>query len=136
MAASYDLPFPHPRHCPTKSEVLFSKELINSLDEEIQNVQKRLKELEIRLQHLQRTKANHLSYISPFRCLPPEIIGCIVQVFVINWVELFTLTQICGTTREIVTGLSPIWSKIELCGAEAYDFVHLVRHGAQDIIEC
>jgi hypothetical protein len=120
MDASYDIAFPHPRHCPTKAEIISSKASIKSLEREIEILRKRIKELQNRIQPLQRRKDNHASYISPLRCLPSEILSYVIQLCLDNGVEIAVLTQICGTIRDLVNGLSPIWSRIGLGDPESY----------------
>jgi hypothetical protein len=121
MNDSESLPFPHPRHCPTVAEISFSKKLTQDLDreiaeieEEISDIQKRLQLLQGRIKPLQRKRDNHASYISPFRRLPTEIIRIIVHMCLGGGVKLGVMTQICGTIRDIVTGMSDIWSRITL----------------------
>jgi hypothetical protein len=126
MDASYDIPFPHPRHCPTRFEALSSKVLIDSLDKEIESLQRKVDELQVQLGALRRRRDNHASYLSPFRCLPSEVLGYIVQLCLQYLVEPATLMQTCGTIREVVTGLGLIWSKIALCETEAYEYTSSV----------
>ncbi|PVG01784.1 hypothetical protein CPB86DRAFT_58065 [Serendipita vermifera] len=114
MESSYDLPFPHPRHHPTNSELFSSRSLVNSLDQEIGNLRQKIEELQARIQHLQHKRENHASYISHLRCLPPEILCSIVQIAVEGGVRLLTLRQICGTIRYVVNGMTTVWSKVAL----------------------
>jgi hypothetical protein len=112
MANSTPLPFPHPRDCPTQAEILFHKNEIKILEEDIYNLENEINKLQARLQHLQQKKANHCSYISPLRRLPPELMSEIVHICLANKVQLTTLTQICGTIRDIVVGMSALWKYI------------------------
>ncbi|PVG01785.1 hypothetical protein CPB86DRAFT_58080 [Serendipita vermifera] len=122
MDSLYDIPFPHPRHSPTKAEILSSKTSIGSLEPEIESIQQKIKELQARLQPLQRKRNNHASYISPLRRLPPEILSSIIQICLVNGASLLTLTQICGTIRDVVHGMTTIWSKIALTERDPYGY--------------
>jgi hypothetical protein len=116
MANSTPLPFPHPRNSPTRAEVLFHKDTIKSLDEDISGVEKEVAKLQARLHYLQQKKANHSSYISPLRCLPPELLSEIVYTCFWNGIDLMTLAQICGTLRNVVVGMSALWKGFLLQG--------------------
>jgi hypothetical protein len=121
------VPFPHPRNCPRGAEVLLHKDIIKILEQDIINIEneitglkqdvadtREVTRLQTRLQDLRQRKTNHASYISPLRRLPPEILGEIVYMGLYNGVKLSTLTQICGTLREVVLGMSALWNRITL----------------------
>jgi hypothetical protein len=115
------LPFPHPRHRPTQAEILFHKRVIEGLERDIIDVMKELdvlqgtpQFLQSRLQLLQQRRANHASYISPLRNLPPEVLVEIVHICLYNDVGIMTLTQICGTLRDVVIGTPTFWKCIRL----------------------
>jgi hypothetical protein len=127
MASDDALPFPHPRNCPSRAKVLLHKDAIKSLEQDIIDIENEINRLEqdvvntgeiarlqTRLQDLRQRKTNHASYISPLRRLPPEILGEIVYMGLYNGVKLSTLTQICGTLREVVLGMSALWNRITL----------------------
>jgi hypothetical protein len=107
-----NLPFPHPRHRPTAKGVDSGKSLLADINSEIEwardKAQVSLHDLEV----LRRRRSNIASYISPFRCLPVEILGNIIQLCLEDDVKLGQLIQICGTIRDIVIGMHSIWSKI------------------------
>jgi hypothetical protein len=105
-----NLPFPHPRHRPTTKEVDSGKSLLADINSEIECVKDKgqIYDLEV----LRRRRANIASYISPFRCLPVEILGDIIRLCLEDDVKLGHLIQICGTIRDIVIGMHSIWSKI------------------------
>jgi hypothetical protein len=102
----------HPRHCPTEEEVLSGRISVKNLDYRIQALQKQLG-------LLQRQRENTASYISPFRCLPVEILEIITRICLDNGVPITTMTQICGRLRDVVTGMAVIWSKIRLSSMHA-----------------
>jgi hypothetical protein len=121
MASDDALPLPHPRNCPSRVEVLLHKGVIQNLEEdenrtdsEIRRLMHKAARLRAHRRLLQRRKANHTSYISPLRRLPPEILSEIVYMCLYDDVKLTTLTQICGTLREVVLGMSALWNQINL----------------------
>jgi hypothetical protein len=111
---SRELPYPHPRHCPTVEETQYSKSSIQILDNAISDLEDRLNPLLERLRFLRRKRQNHASYISPFRCLPVEILSQIVHYSLHNGVDMMTLTQVCGRFRSVVVGMSTVWNNIRL----------------------
>jgi hypothetical protein len=104
-----DLPFPHPRRRPTQSEIVFHKDLIERLERDIESTQD-----ETRLQRLQKAKDNHASYIAPLRRLPTELLSEIVYMCLQDGVSRMTLTQTCGALRDVIIGMSALWTKIFL----------------------
>ncbi|PVF95795.1 hypothetical protein CPB86DRAFT_561761 [Serendipita vermifera] len=111
-ATSSIIPYPHPRHWLTVDEILFCKERINALNIEIAYGSKRGTRTTWIL--LLRDRDNYMSYISPIRCLPVEILTEIFRICIENGVSRQTMTRICGTFREIVIGMSTIWRTIRL----------------------
>jgi hypothetical protein len=114
MASDEVPPFPRLRSYPTPAEVLFHKNAIKSLEQDISNIEGEISKLQTRLRYLQQKKANHASYISPLRRLPPEILSEIVYLSLYNGIKLTTLTQICGAFRDVVVGMSDLWNEILL----------------------
>jgi hypothetical protein len=123
MASDDTLPFPHPRSCPAKAEITLHKYVIKSLEQDIIVLENEISKLQTRLRHIQQQKDNRASYISPFRRLPSEILSEIVYVCLYYGIKLTTLTQTCGTLRDIVVGMPPLWSEILLLSAH-----HKPRH--------
>jgi hypothetical protein len=80
MADNVAVPFPHPRPYLTQTEVLLHKDTIKGLEEDISDLEDEITSLKARLQHLQQKNANHSSYISPLRCLPPDLLSEIVEI--------------------------------------------------------
>jgi hypothetical protein len=114
MASDEIPPFPRQGNYPTQAEVLFHKNAIKSLEQDISNIEDEISRLHARLRCLQQKKANHASYISPLRRLPPEILGEIIYICLYNGIKLTTLTQICGSFRDVVVGMSNLWNEILL----------------------
>jgi hypothetical protein len=114
MASTDTLPFPHPRSCPAQADILLHQNAIRSLEEDMIKIENEISKLQARLRHLRQQKANHASYISPFRRLPQEILHQIVYICLYDGVKLATLTQICGILRDVVVGMSALWNDILL----------------------
>jgi hypothetical protein len=143
MSNSEYLSFPHPRRCPTIAEVTFSKNLLYNLDQEINQIMKevntlqnQLQLLQAQLQPLQKRRHNHASYISSFRRLPVELIEIIVHICLKEGVELVVMTQICGSIRDIVNGMSDIWSSISLDPNVRFTYDHQVEFLPKTAIGC
>jgi hypothetical protein len=98
---------PHPRRLPTDDEVNHCLSVVKGLDAEISRLQKQLDALKAR-------RLNHLSFISPIRRLPPELISEICLACVKAGVSPMTLNQVCGRFREIVNGTGELWIRIRL----------------------
>jgi hypothetical protein len=97
----------HPRQCPTIAEASYTRVSIKHLDH-------RIKELQNQLELLQRQRGNLTSFISPFRCLPVEILQTIAQLCLDGGVSVTVMTQICGRLRDVVTGMTTPWGNIYL----------------------
>ncbi|PVG01792.1 hypothetical protein CPB86DRAFT_58179 [Serendipita vermifera] len=111
---------PHPRYNPSATELLSCKGVIKGISEEISSIESQIRELTARIASLQRKRDNYMSYISPFRRLPSEILTEIVTICLDCDVRLTTVTQICGTARDVVIGMSSLWSKIALLPSGRY----------------
>jgi hypothetical protein len=107
VTSNMEIPVPHLRRLPTDDEVNHCRLVVKGLDEEIWRFQKQLHALKER-------RLNHLSFISPIRCLPPELISEICLACVKVGVSPMTLNQVCGRFREIVNSTSELWSRIRL----------------------
>ncbi|CAG8742520.1 5924_t:CDS:2, partial [Acaulospora colombiana] len=93
------------------------------LDLEIIDIENEISTLQNRLRLLQRRRANHASYISSLRRLPPEILVEIVYMCLYGGVNITTLTQICGNIRDAITGMSSLWSHIKLVPPKGGQYV-------------
>jgi hypothetical protein len=116
------LSFPHPRHRPTHTEIILSRKWIERIEEEIEFIDKEQQGLRIQLQLLQQRRENHLSYISPLRCLPMEILEDIFRLCLDEYVRITTLTQVCGSLRNLVHGMSSLWSRLKLDPYSSYRY--------------
>lgn len=116
------LPDPHPRHCPTHDEVSSSKSRIQTLNPDIEDLEMQIAELQTRLDRLRRERDNHASYVSPFRCLPVEILTDIIHICLENGVLHKTLMRICGRLRDLMIGTPSFWTKLRIVSRMSYDF--------------
>jgi hypothetical protein len=114
MDSLRDLQHPHPSHRPTAEQYRSKKTVIDELDRELQNIESEVERSQARVTFLQDKKRNLLSYFSPLRCLPNEILREIIDHCRHNGTEPATLAQICGVFRGILLGIPSIWSKIQL----------------------
>ncbi|PVG01789.1 hypothetical protein CPB86DRAFT_58159 [Serendipita vermifera] len=108
------LSLPHPRHCPTPAEIALSKGMIKDIEKEMESLKSEGQGLQNRLELLQQRRENHASYISGLRRLPMEILEDIIRICLDNHVQIATITQICGTIREVAHEMSSIWSRLRL----------------------
>jgi hypothetical protein len=109
-----DLPSPHPRRRPSPDEVLTSKNEIKNLENNINIIERRIMNLQEELQNLRRKKENHESFIAPLKRLPAELVGAIIETCIHDEISINTLSQICGSVRDIVVGMPSIWSHIRI----------------------
>jgi hypothetical protein len=102
-----NIPYPHPRQLPTEDDIRHSKSIIKKLDHDI-------RQLQTQLQEVQQKRANHLSYISPLRRLPTEILNEILRICLEDGGNVLEIAGICSRLREVVLGMTGIWSNITL----------------------
>ncbi|PVF92329.1 hypothetical protein CPB86DRAFT_195751 [Serendipita vermifera] len=105
---------PHPRELPTEDEIRHCKSVIALLDQNIQNLEDNIRKYQAQLEEIRRKKANYVSYISPLRRLPTDILSEIVDTCLHSGVEITTITGIFGRMREAALGMTRIWSNISL----------------------
>jgi hypothetical protein len=105
-----NLPFPHPRQFPTMSEIQCSRSIIETLDQDIEDLEQKIGRLQRRLQEVQQQRANYASYISPLRRLPTEILSKIVSLCINYGEDIIKMTRICTRLREVVHGMPGIWN--------------------------
>jgi hypothetical protein len=108
------IPTPHLRRLPTGKEVEHCISVSGRLDVEIDKIKKKISRLQNQIDTLEAKKTNHLSFISPLRCLPPELISEICSASVSAGVSPLILNQICGRLREVVNDTGELWSRIYL----------------------
>jgi hypothetical protein len=105
--SSMILSYPHPRCCPTRDEVIASKIKIEEINEEISRLTKRIQDL-----HLERE--NHVSYISPLRRLPLDVLMEIICTCIDTGIRRDILGRICGTLRDAFIEMPTLWNKIRI----------------------
>jgi hypothetical protein len=109
-----NLPFPHPRELPTGNDIRHSKKIIEQLDRKIEDLEQTIGRLQVQLQEVQRKRTNYASYISPLRRLPTEILSEIITIYVEDGEDILDVAGICSRLREVVLGMTAIWSDIKL----------------------
>jgi hypothetical protein len=109
-----NLPLPHPSHRPTAEQFRLKKTVTNEFDCEIQSMESEIERLRYRIQYLRDKKKNLVSYFSPLRCLPNDLLREIIERCLQKGVKLANLMRVCGAFRDVVIGLPSIWSKIRL----------------------
>jgi hypothetical protein len=109
-----NLPFPYPRQLPTGDNVRETKAIIKQLDRSIENIEQGIRKLQEQLQEVRRKRANYVSYISPLRRLPTEILCNIIGIHIGDGENILKIARICSRLREVALGMARIWSNIAL----------------------
>ncbi|PVG01773.1 hypothetical protein CPB86DRAFT_57893 [Serendipita vermifera] len=109
-----DLPFPHPRHFPSKDDIRHTKLIIGHLDRKIEDLESDISKLQAQLQQIQRTRVNYASYISPLRRLPTELLSVIIDIYLKQYGEITIIASVCSRLREVALGMAEVWSDIKL----------------------
>jgi hypothetical protein len=107
MSAITDWPNIPSRQPPTEDDIRHSKSIIERLDRDI-------RQLQTQLQEVQQKRANHPSYISPLRRLPTEILNEILKICLEDGENVLKIAGICSRLRDVVLGMTGIWSNITL----------------------
>jgi CII-binding regulator of phage lambda lysogenization HflD len=114
MVDLINLSLPHPRQLPSREDIRHSKSIIDQLDQTIENLEQNIKQLQMQLQEAQRKRANYVSYISPLRRLPTEILSEIIDICIKGGVSVIKMASICTRMREVILGMAGIWRNISL----------------------
>ncbi|CAG8618593.1 5052_t:CDS:10 [Acaulospora colombiana] len=100
------LPYPHPRSRPSPSETFQTRNALDEIEKEITNLEDQItdfqeqnRKVQARLADLQQQRDNYRSYLSPFRCLPEEILNEVVHICIDNGIPRLKMTQICVKTN-------------------------------------
>jgi hypothetical protein len=116
VASFEELPFPHPSRLPSVEDIQLHKATIKQLDQEIYVIKRQIDVLQTQLRNLQQKRANHASYIAPLRRLPTELLRYIVEICWESGIDMTVLLEMCSRVRQVVIGLSKVWSKIVIPG--------------------
>jgi hypothetical protein len=108
------IPNPHPRRLPTDEELKHCFSVVGDMDRQIAQIKERIEDLQMQLETLTATRMNHLSFISPIKRLPPELISEICETCVKAGISPLVLGQVCGRFREIVNRTGELWSRIHV----------------------
>jgi hypothetical protein len=103
---------PHPRRNATPDEVQETKRQIQALDDQIKAMIRKIHGYAQELVQLRQERANRLSFIAPYRRLPPEILGEIAWHCVEQRMKPYNLNQIDAAMRYAVNGFRALWSSI------------------------
>jgi hypothetical protein len=109
-----NLPFPHPRQLPTADNIQQSKLIIEHLDRNIEYLEHNIRQFQAQLREVRQKRANYVSYVSPLRRLPTGILRKIVYICLEDGEEITVMAGICSRLREVVIGMTRIWSHITL----------------------
>jgi hypothetical protein len=99
------------RLAPSTEEILCRQSVLDQINQEIAS-------LERKIEDIQRRKAIYMSYTAPFRCLPTEILSEIATIYLEDYGNITTITQICSRMRDIVFGMVAVWRRIRLVPAD------------------
>jgi hypothetical protein len=112
-------PLPHPRQLPSGDDIRQAKSMIDQLDQNIEDLEQSIRQLQRRIEELQEQRANYVSYISPLRRLPTEILSEIIRKCLQNGVDITVMSSICNRLREVALGMSGLWRRIRILKAES-----------------
>jgi hypothetical protein len=126
-----ELSTPHPRRVPTTIEIQHCVTTVGNLNAEIGDLQDQSEKVQRRLRTLERQRLNHLSFMSPLRCLPPEIIIEVCKACIDAGITPFLLSRICGRFCDVILNAKVLWSHIHvlrrapLSTSRAYPYVSM-----------
>jgi hypothetical protein len=116
-----NLPFPQLKQLPTGDDIRHSKSIIEQLDQNIVDLERNIKRLRAQLQEAQQKRAAYVSYVSPFRRLPTEVLSEIIILYLQSGGDITVITGICSRLREVALGMAGIWSHIALLPVDGLD---------------
>jgi hypothetical protein len=114
MVDLINLSLPHLRQLPNREDIQHSKSIIDQLDRTIEDLEQNIKQLQTQIQEAQQKRAKYVSYISPLRRLPTEILSEIINICVGDGVDVTIMASICSRLREVILGMAGIWNNISL----------------------
>jgi hypothetical protein len=109
-----NLPYPHPRQLPNSDDIQHHKAIIEQMDRNIEDIEQSIRRLQTQLEEVRTQRANHVSYISPLRRLPTEVLSQIILMCIKDGKDVIEIAAICGRLREVAIGMSTLWSDISL----------------------
>jgi hypothetical protein len=98
---------PHPRRLPTAWEIDENRAKIRELDAKIADLKEQIEKL-------QGDRSICVSFLSPFRRLPAEILCEIVLHAVGERQSPVRLSGVCASMRDAVIGMKQLWNTIYL----------------------
>jgi hypothetical protein len=105
---------PHPRRLPSALEIEETHAKVQQLDAEIIDLQSQISLLQDRVHKLEEERSQRISFIAPFRRLPPEILVRIVELCVNAGDPASILNSVCSSMRKAVNGMKVLWGTIHV----------------------
>ena len=116
MSGSIAWQEPHPQRLPSPDEIIHNLAKIREADSRIKQLAAQIQELQQSLKETQRDRDIRLSFLSPFRRLPPELLGQIAVCCLAakGGPKPSQLNQVSKPLRAAVNGMKTLWSTIWL----------------------
>jgi hypothetical protein len=105
---------PHPRRLPSVLEIEETHVTVQKLDAEITDLQSQISLLQDRVQKLEEERSQRISFVAPFRRLPPIILVKIVELCVTAGDSASILNSVCSSMRKAVNGMKVLWGTIHI----------------------
>lgn len=105
---------PHPRRLPTSLEIEETHATVQQLDSEIDDLVVQISRLQDRVRQLKQERAQRLSFVAPFRRLPPELLVPIVELCINAGDPPTVLNSVCSSMRTAVNGMKRLWGTIHI----------------------
>lgn len=105
---------PHPRRIPTAEEVRGILREVEELDGELKTLRGQILFLERRVSDLQDKRAKRVSFISPYRRLPQELLIKIATIYIDEGGSPHTLNRVSSSMREAVNSIKSLWGTIHI----------------------
>jgi hypothetical protein len=105
---------PHPRRLPSTEEIQETRVVVEQLEDELSSLSREIELLQHKVSQLQKERAQRISFIAPFRRLPPEILAKIAQICIDAGDSPNTLNRVSSSMRLAVNGMKSLWGTIHL----------------------
>jgi hypothetical protein len=105
---------PHPRRLPSALEIEETHATVQKLDAEIIDLQSQISLLQDRVRKLEEERSQRISFVAPFRRLPPEILVKVVELCVSAGDSASILNSVCSSMRKAVNGMQVLWGTIHI----------------------
>jgi hypothetical protein len=105
---------PHPRRLPSALEIEETHATVLQLDAEISHLQSQISLLRDRVHKLEVERSQRVSFVAPFRRLPPEILVRIVELCINAGDPASILNSVSSSMRNAVNGMKVLWGTIHI----------------------